>query len=141
MKREFSAGGVVFNSRGQVLLVRNYKPDKNVDYWGFPKGHLEEGEGSKEAALREVEEETGVKAEIGEKVDTVKYFFVWDGQKTYKTVTFFLMGHKSGEVRHQASELAGAAWFDPEQALKKITFKDEKELFQKALELKNGRHF
>lgn len=139
MKREFSAGGIVFNSKNQVLLVRNYKPDKDVNYWGFPKGHLEIGETSKEAALREVEEETGVKAEIITKVDLLKYFFFWEGEKTIKTVTFFLMIYKSGKVQHQERELAEAKWFSVDEALERITFENEKQLLKKALEIRDGK--
>ncbi len=135
MKQDFSAGGIVFNNKGQVLLVGNYKPEKDVNYWGFPKGHPEGKESLKEAALREVEEETGVKAEITRKVDDLKYFFYWEGEKTFKTVTFYLMKYLSGEVKYEESELSGAGWFSPDEVLEKITFKTEKELFNKAMEL------
>jgi 8-oxo-dGTP diphosphatase len=141
MKREFSAGGIVFKGSGkdlQFILVRNYKADRDVNYWGFPKGHLEEGETSKEAALREVKEETGVEAEITEKVDKIEYFFKWQGEKVFKVVTFFLMKYVAGEVQFQASELAEADWFSPDDALKTISFENEKKLFQKALEILDG---
>jgi len=49
MKREFSAGGIVFNKEGKVLITQH----SSNHYWGFPKGHIEEGQTSKEAALRE----------------------------------------------------------------------------------------
>jgi 8-oxo-dGTP pyrophosphatase MutT (NUDIX family) len=57
MKETQSAGGIVLNPRGEVALVRN-GPGK--PWWGFPKGHLDEGESKLEAARREVTEETGI---------------------------------------------------------------------------------
>src|ERR1700683_2200436 len=55
-KKTESAGGVILNSKGEVALVLNGKGA----YWGLPKGHLDEGEDSMTAALREIEEETGL---------------------------------------------------------------------------------
>ena len=59
--REFkvvrAAGGVVTNSKGQLLMIRLR------NRWDLPKGHIEEGEDSRSAAIREVEEETKIKAE------------------------------------------------------------------------------
>lgn len=142
MKREFSAGGIVFNDQGQVLLIRNASmPDPTRSYWGFPKGHLDRGESSKEAALREILEEVGIKAEIVEKVGDSKYVFEWQGEKTFKVVTIFLMQTKSDQIMIQEDEIAEANWFDPEEALKKISFSNDKQLLKKALELKNGRLF
>lgn len=135
MQREFSAGGIVFNSKNQVLLVRNYRPDKKIDYWGFPKGHIEKGETGKEAALREVEEETGIKAEIIAKIGDEKYFFNWENEKVFKNVAMFLMKYKSGEVRHQVEELAEARWFEPEEAFKEISFENGKKILEQALEM------
>ena len=53
-----AAGGVVTNCRGELLMIRLR------NRWDLPKGHIEEGEDSRAAAIREVEEETGIKAEI-----------------------------------------------------------------------------
>ena len=58
MHQTESAGGIVLNSRGEVALVRN---DLGIPWWGFPKGHIDEGEKPLEAARREIEEETGIK--------------------------------------------------------------------------------
>lgn len=135
MIREFSAGGVVFNNKNQVLLVRNYKPDKDVNYWGFPKGHIEKGESGKEAALREVEEETGVSTQILSKVGDIKYFFNWQGEKVFKNVAMFLMVYQSGVVKHQESELAEAKWFPAGEALSVITFDNDREILRKTIEM------
>ena len=62
-KVDFAAGGIVIHKK-RILLVRNrlteeYKNDYASGFWGFPKGHLDEGESPIEAAEREVFEETG----------------------------------------------------------------------------------
>ena len=58
MREEVSAGGVVLFGNA-ILLLRKFNGD-----WVLPKGKVEEGENRQEAALREVLEETGVKADI-----------------------------------------------------------------------------
>ncbi len=55
-KKTFSAGGVVLNSQGEVLVV-----SQNGDSWSLPKGHLEKGEDDRAAAEREIREESGLK--------------------------------------------------------------------------------
>ena len=134
LKRESSAGGIVFKG-DRVLLVKNYIPDKDVNYWGFPKGHIEKGESGPQAALREVGEETGVVAQISQKIGDVKYIFYWEGEKIFKNVAMFLMDYQSGELKHQEKELAEAKWFSAEEALKIISFKNDREMLKKALEL------
>ena len=142
MKREFSAGGIVFNSQHQVLLINNAAmKDPKKSYWGFPKGNIEEKESSKDAAIREVKEETGIEAEIVEKLGDHKYVFTFEGEKIFKVVILFLMQAKNGEIKIQQAELLGAEWFDSEEALQKLSFSADKTLLKKALELKNDRLF
>src|SRR3989344_6198762 len=136
MKREFSAGGIVINDKGEVLLINNSgMKDKLKYYWGFPKGHLNPGESSKDAALREIKEETNLDTEIIAKIGDSKYVFTVNDEKIFKVVTIFLMKHLNGEIKIQESELLGAAWFSPEEALKKLSFTNDKTLLKKALEL------
>ena len=56
MEKTESAGGVVLNARGEVALVQN----GSAAFWGFPKGHIDEGEDALGAAKREIGEETGI---------------------------------------------------------------------------------
>ena len=135
MNREFSAGGIVFN-KGKVLLVQ----PSGTEYWMFPKGHIEKGQTTKEAALREVKEEGGVEAEIVAKVGDSKYVYTHpqSKEKTFKVVTIFLMKYKSGDPQDHDWEVAEAGWYDPEEALKKLSFSNDKNLLKKALEMKNG---
>lgn len=135
MRTEYCAGGIVFNDQGAVLLVRNYKPAKNVDYWGFPKGHVDPGESEDDTARREVEEETGITAEIDRKVADVRYVMGKDddGGDIYKNVAFFRMRVVGGELKYEEAELAAADWFVVEDARDKITYNNDKELLEKAI--------
>lgn len=133
MLRQFSAGGIVFKG-DQVLVAQNSSiKDNKISFWGFPKGHLEEGESSASAALREVEEETGIKAKIIQKVGQSKYIFTQKGEKIFKVVTIFLMEYESGEPIPQVEEINEVVWTDPQTALKTLTFKNDKNLLKKAL--------
>ena len=139
MRREFSAGGIVFNN-GQVLLVqtksyRAYHKNGNSRYWGFPKGHIEKGQTTKEAALREVIEEGGVEAEIIEKIDDSKYMYIREGEKIFKVVIFFLMKYISGDIKDHDTEVEDVGWFIPEEVMEKLSFSQDKTLFLKALKL------
>jgi 8-oxo-dGTP pyrophosphatase MutT (NUDIX family) len=67
-KVDFAAGGIVVDNN-KVLLVKNKKSeyvDDPKSFWGFPKGHMEEGETPKDAAKREVSEETGFIVELSD---------------------------------------------------------------------------
>ena len=134
MKREFSAGGIVFNSRGQVLLTKH----SQNKHWSFPKGLIDPGQTTEEAALREVKEEGGVEAEIIGKVGYSKYVYMLKGEKIFKVVTYFLMKYVSGDIADHDWEVEEAGWYEPGDALEQLTFSQDKTLLKKALEIKNG---
>ena len=135
MKREFSAGGIVFKD-GQVLLIKvSAMQDKSIKYWEFPKGHIDPGESSKDAAIREIMEETGVENEVISKIGDSKYTFTSQGEKIFKVVIFFLMKYISGEPKSNDGEIEEAKWVDPQEALKILSFPADKSLLKKALEL------
>lgn len=133
MKREFSAGGIIVNKHGQILLTQ-HSANK---YWGFPKGNISEGENSQQAALREVKEEAGVEAQILDKVGDSKYVYTHPQtkEKIFKIVTIYLMRHVSGDPKDHDWEVSEAGWFSPEEALKKLSFSQDKSLLKKALEM------
>ncbi len=138
MIRQFSAGAVVFRD-GKVLLIKNKSiKGKKVTFWGFPKGHIDKGESSKDAALRELKEETGIEAEIIRKAGDSKYMFTLSGEKIFKVVVVFLMKYKSGEAKPQLEEIDEVLWLKPEEALNKLSFKNDKILLQKAIEQLNN---
>lgn len=134
MINEFSAGGIVIKN-DLVLVVENSRMKNPKDkWWGFPKGHLEAGESSQTAAIREIEEETGVKAEVVQKIGQSKYVITKNNEQVFKVVTFFLMQYLSGELKPQEGEISDVIWLPYEEALKKLTFKSDKDLLKKTKE-------
>ena len=131
VKREFSAGGVVFRREPEGVLWLVVKP-KGSEKWRFPKGKIEKGENSSEAALREVKEEGGVEAIILNKIDSIKYFFIQEGQKVFKTVTFYLMEYAQEAQGGFCWETEEVAWLSFEEARKKLAFSNEKKVLEKA---------
>src|SRR3990167_5132428 len=131
MKREFSAGGIVFNNEGQVLVTQH----SQNHHWSFPKGLIDPGQTTEEAAVREVKEEGGVEAEILGKVGYNKYVYTLNREKIFKVVTYFLMKYISGNPKDHDWEVEEAGWYTPEDALKQLTFSQDKALLKKALEI------
>src|SRR5690242_17604462 len=84
---EFSAGGICRDGANLLMvLVENLEGQQ---IWTFPKGHIEKGEKAAEAAVREVEEETGYQCEIVQPFERVSYWFKRNGQLTKKAVAWF----------------------------------------------------
>ena len=112
-------------------------------HWEFAKGHIEQGEKPEEAARREIEEETGIKniTLIDGFKEYSKYFFkksydlVGEAKKTapwvFKVVVFYLAQTFQEEVKI-SEEHKGFIWLPYEEAIKKLTFKNAKELLKKA---------
>lgn len=101
-KTELSAGGVVVRD-GEVLLIRD-----RYGRWTFPKGHLEAGETDRQAAAREVREETGLNCRVGPRLGSVNYSLPNGNDKR---VAFYLLAYLDGEVRVQEEEVDEARWW------------------------------
>ena len=133
MIREFSAGGLVIRRmRGRpfVAAVRV----KNGTVVALPKGHIERGESAADAARREVREETGVAGDVVEKLDDIKYWYVRDGQRVFKVVSFFLLRYRSGSVRdYQVAEVDSAEWIPLADAPRLLAYRGEREMAELAL--------
>lgn len=128
---EFSAGIVLFrphDDKRKYLLL--HYPSGHFD---FPKGHLEAGETEKQAAIRELEEETGVSEVrvLDGFLEKIVYFFKRKGQLIHKTVTFFL-GETTGSDVKISHEHQGYLWLDYSSALSKITFENAREILRRA---------
>lgn len=108
MIRETSAGGLVHRD-GKLLMVRvcSLKGDK---VWTFPKGHIEQGEQPLDAALREVEEETGWRCSVVGPLMTARYSFSRSKGKVSKTVRWFLMEPEKKVGEPDADEVLAAKW-------------------------------
>lgn len=134
VKREFSAGGVVFRKEPEGTLWLVIKPT-GKDKWRLPKGWIEKGESSAQAAQREVKEEAGIEVEVLEKVGGEKYFFVQDGQKIFKTVVFYLMEYVQEAREGYSWETEEIDWLPLEQAKERLAFENEKKILEKAEKL------
>ena len=119
------AGGVVFNKKGQVLLIRDRQ-----GYWVFPKGHVDEGETLEQTAVREVEEEAGIQAEILGNLSNTRYT---NNKGLEREIFWFVMKGK-GKVRLEKG-LTGAGFFDSEEAEGMLAFPEDVQLLREALEL------
>ncbi len=146
MKREFSAGGIVLRlvpiksglaqdkflkNKVEVLLTKH----SQNHHWSFPKGLIDAGQTTEEAAIREVKEEGGVDAEIIEKIGYSKYVYSFNGEKIFKVVTYFLMKYLSGDPADHDFEVEDIGWYEPKDALKQLSFSQDKVLLKKALDL------
>jgi 8-oxo-dGTP pyrophosphatase MutT (NUDIX family) len=140
---EISAGGFVVSKTdsSMVALMARFNRGGKLE-WCIPKGHLEPSETKEEAALREVFEETGLKAEIKDYLGEVTYTFNQKGKNVSKTVHVFLMDQVSGELtmehdpNHEASELA---WVKLDELISRLSHGSEKKIAQVALELIEAR--
>ncbi|MFN2589556.1 MAG: NUDIX hydrolase [Actinomycetota bacterium] len=131
---EHSAGGVVFRESGDapevVLASRRNRAGALV--WGLPKGIVEPGEQPDETAVREVEEETGLTAEIDRPLGDISYWYVWGGQRIRKTVTFFLMRATGGDTSRHDKEMEEVRWFRIGVALKRAGYPSERDVIRRA---------
>ena len=100
--------------------------------WGLPKGAVSPGETSEAAALREVLEETGLRADIVKPLDTIEYFFRAGDTLIKKRVDFYLMTHTGGELTPQLSEVDDVEWVELSEAIRRASFASEKKLLENA---------
>lgn len=142
MKEELSAGGVVYKFEDdkispKILLCYQKKLSGNKAYC-LPKGHIEAGESTEEAALREVFEETGIKAEIEVPLSEINYIFTEKGEKVKKTVVFFLMRMLSQSFQPN-DETEDVAWCSEKEALELDKYTTEQDVIKMAFKLLKRR--
>lgn len=138
MPIEKSAGAIIFKrEKDKILFLLLHYPSAahraKKEYWDLPKGHIEKGENIFQTAVREVFEETGLndlKFVKGFK-ETIKYFFKWEGNNILKFVTFLLAETENKDIKISEEHL-GFDWLPFEAAVKKLTFKNAKEILEKA---------
>ena len=94
---------------GRLLLVKVRNLSGEI-VWTFPKGHLEPGETAADAALREVEEETGWACRIKADLPTVRYSFRRGGRLVSKRVFWFRMEPVAKTGRRDPEEILAVRW-------------------------------
>lgn len=147
MIREFSAGAVVLRHMKKNWWVaviepgREGEPEDRKDTVALPKGNVDHGEKPLESALREVSEETGLRARPVIKLGDIKYVYVrkWsDGAKIFKIVSFFLMKYMSGHIGDikpsMKHEVRRAYWLPLDEAAASLSYSGEKQMAKKAQE-------
>jgi len=158
MVRETSAGGVVLRKmrdrwylaviephldrpRKNIKLRKDKRSPADAELIALPKGSIDPGETPEKTALREVREETGVRADMVAKLAAIKYIYVrnWgDHARVSKIVSFYLLMYRSGRLGNIApamrAEVQNAFWLPLEDAPSKLSYKGEREIVERALE-------
>jgi len=137
---ERSAGVIAFRSDaaapgGRVFLLLDYGR-----FWDFPKGHLDEGEDDLTAALRELEEETGINdAHVIDGFAREMAYFFRDKRKGLirKAVIFFLAETQRKRVRI-SHEHVGSAFLSLDEAIERLTYRNAKDVLRAAGEFLAG---
>ena len=125
IKKEKACGCIIIDG-SKVLLIQ-----QNEGWWGFPKGHVEEGETELETAIREVKEETNIDVVVDESKRYVQEYMLKNG--VLKQVVLFLASKVSSEIKAQECEIKNVKWFTFKDALSTITYEDTRKLLKDAL--------
>ena len=126
---EKSCGCIVIED-GKILLIQQ----KN-GHWGFPKGHIEDDETERNAAIRETKEETNIDVEIkGNRRYTENYI---TDKGNYKEVIYYLAKRINGKTKRQESEINAIKWMPVNEAIDKLTYENTRELLKKVIKDEN----
>ena len=106
----------------------------NGGHWSFPKGHLEERESAREAAVRELEEETGLLPEdfLADFRERVHYSYRRKGERIEKAVVYFLASVEGIDPVTLSDEHLDYGWFSFKEAEEKLTYDNDREILRKA---------
>jgi 8-oxo-dGTP pyrophosphatase MutT (NUDIX family) len=131
--QEISAGGVVLQGEQVVVIVPTRRAPDGSRVLALPKGHVDPGETTLQAAEREVREETGVSGKLVRELGEVRYWYRRDGRTIPKSVTFYLFNYLSGDTDDHYDEVEEARWIDLVEAQTALTHAAEREMVQRAL--------
>lgn len=124
---------VVDPRRGHAVLIGRLDRRGRL-LWSLPKGHVEKGETRQQTALREVAEETGVRAEVLQRLGSIDYWFIAEGRRIHKTVHHFLLEWCSGELSDEDAEVTEVAWVPIAELPARLAYPDERQLVRRAAE-------
>jgi 8-oxo-dGTP diphosphatase len=129
-----AAGGVVSREAGggvEIALVHRPK----YDDWSLPKGKLDPGEGFEEAALREVEEETGLRCELGRELGETRYR---DNKDRPKVVRYWAMDVKDGGEFEPNDEVDELRWVPIDEAKAMLSYDFDRDLVERVVSGRQG---
>lgn len=140
VKTKVAAGGIVVRKDDagalRIVLVQHAEHKG----WGFPKGHLDPGEEPRDAALREVEEETGAQGVIIQGLPVTRYRFTSrKGNLILKTVYWYLMRYTGEGMQTHAHEIEAMEWCGLGSISDRLRFDLDRELFEHTLQVIQGR--
>ena len=118
-----AAGGVVGRRGDHRELIVIHRP--KYDDWTLPKGKLEPGESDEECAVREVEEETGLRCELGRELPTIRYR---DRRDRLKEVRYWAMMPIAGDIHDGTDEVDEVRWLTVDDALELLTYVHDQEV-------------
>ena len=127
---EKSCGAVIFtrmNNEIQYLLIRNL-----TGIYGFPKGHVEQGETEEQTALREVFEEVGLAVKLVSGFRSEDEHPIPQKENTMKQIVYFLGEYSNQEFTYQIEELTDALLTDYETAMTLFQFDSSKRILTEA---------
>lgn len=133
MKFEKSCGAIIIKRNSgkiETLLIQMLG-----GHWSYPKGHVEDNETEVETALREIKEETNLDVIIDTRFREITTYSPKPG--VIKDVIYFLAFAKTLDVKVQEEEVANYEWIDINDAIKLITFEEDRKIFRKAIRFIN----
>lgn len=123
---------MVSGERALVIVPRRRAADGSR-VLGLPKGHIDPGETALRAAVREVREETGVEAELVQELGEVRYWYRREGRAVPKSVLFYLLRYRSGDIEDHDDEVEEVQWMALAEACAALTYEGEREMARRAL--------
>jgi ADP-ribose pyrophosphatase YjhB (NUDIX family) len=134
---ETSAGGLVVDrTEGAPRVALIGRVDRRGRLlWSLPKGHVEAGETHEDAAVREVEEETGIRGRVLAALGTIDYWFVAEDRRIHKTVHHYLLEAAGGELSDEDIEVDEVAWVPLTELRDRLAYAGERRLADTAADL------
>jgi 8-oxo-dGTP diphosphatase len=142
VRRQVSAGGVAFRRTRSAVEVAIIRP-RGTERWQLPKGIVDPGESPEATARREVREEAGVDGDVVAPIEEIQYWYVGDDRdgarvRFHKSVHFFLIAFRGGDVSEHDHEVAEARWVPLDEASDLLAFRNEKAVVRKAAAMIRG---